>query len=170
MERLPIFIATFLLIVGSGCTSSREAQSSSSEEMALGWIQRHDFMTSAYPRFLQVYDSTHIEEHFIEMIRLLHSDVNIVVVLGTWCSDSKQHVPRFLKLADLSSIPPTHLKFYGVDRSKKSSDGVTDQFQIERVPTFIFFKDGKEIGRIVEAPHTSLEEDVLAILADAQSK
>lgn len=169
MERLLPFIAAFLLIVGSGCSSSRETHSSR-EQMALGWIQRHDFMTSAYPRFQQLYDSTQIEEHFVEMIRQLHSDITVVVVLATWCSDSKRHVPRFLKIADLSSIPPSHITFYGVDRSKKSRDGVTDQFHIDFVPTFIFFKNGREIGRIVEAPRSSMEEDILAILADAQSK
>ncbi|MEK7671115.1 MAG: thioredoxin family protein, partial [Bacteroidota bacterium] len=93
-----------------------------------------------------------------------------VVVLGTWCSDSKREVPRFLKIVDLSLIPPAQIQFYGVDRTKKSSDGVTDRYKIERVATFIFLKRGEEVGRIVESPKNSLEEDMLAILADAQSK
>ncbi len=168
MIRVSLCIAAFLLIAGSGCGSSKQTQSA--EEMALGWIQRNDFMTSAYPRFQQVYDSTQIEADVVEMIRQLHADIDIVVVLGTWCSDSKRHVPRFLKIADLASIPPSRIKFYGVDRTKKSNDGVTDQYHIEFVPTFILFKNGKEIGRIVEAPRTSLEDDLLAILAEAQSQ
>lgn len=164
--------AVLLALFGSGCSLSKETQkaSSTSEVMALGWIQRSDFMTSTYPRFQQVYDSTQIEEHFVEMIRQLSTDIEVVVVLGTWCSDSKQHVPRFLKIADLSGIAPSRITYYGVDRSKKSADGVTDQYRIELVPTFIFFKKGKEIGRITESPRNSLEEDILSILADAQAK
>lgn len=163
------FAAVLLL---AGCSGTKDVQkaNASSEPMALGWIQRNDFMTSAYPQFLDVYDSVHIGEPFIEMIRQVHGDVEIVVVLGTWCSDSKQQVPRFLKIADLAGIPAAQIRFYGVDRTKKSRDSVTDRYRIEFVPTFIFLKQENEIGRIIEAPRTSLEEDMLAILVAAQTQ
>ncbi len=172
MYRQILWSALVLFLLGSGCSTGKETQKDSStpDVMPLGWIQRSDFMTSTYPRFQQVYDSTQIEEHFVEMIRQLSTDIDVVVVFGTWCSDSKEHVPRFLKIADLSGIAPSHISYYGVDRSKKSNDGVTDQYHIEFVPTFIFFKRGKEIGRITESPRNSLEEDILSILADAQAK
>jgi len=35
---------------------------------------------------------------------------------------------------------------------------------IESVPTFIFLKNKVESGRIIETPHTSLEQDMLNIL------
>ena len=37
-------------------------------------------------------------------------------------------------------------------------------YEIEYVPTFIFYREDKEIGRIIETPILSLEEDMLAIL------
>jgi hypothetical protein len=37
--------------------------------------------------------------------------------------------------------------------------------QVERVPTFIFFRGSQEIGRIVEHPKNSLMEDTIAILS-----
>lgn len=168
MKSLLHYSAIMLFL--AGCSGSKDVNktNTSSEPMAVGWIQRNDFMTSAYPRFQEVYDSTRIEEPFVEMIRQLQADVEVVVVLGTWCSDSKKHVPHFLKIADLAGIPASRIKFYGVDRTKKSNDGVTDRYRIERVPTFIFLKQGAEIGRIVEAPRTSVEEDMLAILAASE--
>ncbi|MEJ2614863.1 MAG: hypothetical protein P8Z35_07895 [Ignavibacteriaceae bacterium] len=36
--------------------------------------------------------------------------------------------------------------------------------KIELVPTIIFYKDEKELGRIVETPNDSLEKDILKIL------
>jgi len=36
--------------------------------------------------------------------------------------------------------------------------------KVERVPTFIFFRDGREIGRIVENPKTGMVEDFMEIL------
>jgi hypothetical protein len=37
-------------------------------------------------------------------------------------------------------------------------------YNIVYVPTFIFYKDGVEVGRIVEAPKHSLEIDIINIL------
>ena len=52
-----------------------------------------------------------------------------------------------------------------VNRSKKTSDNLQEGFDIIRVPTFIFFKDGKEIGRFVEYPRESVEADILKIVS-----
>lgn len=165
-----VMIAASLLLVS--CSTSKDAGTTTqtSEKMELGWLHRSDFVTPEYPLFGENYDTTHIEPQFVDMIHRLQDGVEVVVVFGTWCGDSKRNVPRFLKLADLASIPPERIRFYGVDRSKKSSDGVTERYHIERVPTFIFLKNGNEVGRIIESPKHSMEDDILAILADAMNK
>jgi thiol-disulfide isomerase/thioredoxin len=165
MKQVLVLLAALSMIQ---CSGGKELQQH--ETMALGWIERHDFMTPAYPKFGQTLDTIHVDERFIELIKELHAGFDFVVVLGTWCSDSKREVPRFLKIADLAAIPPGRVTFYGVDRTKQSADGVTEKYHIERVPTFIVLKDGKEVGRIVEAPANTLEEDMLVILAEAQNK
>lgn len=165
-----IGVAIFFVLTLLGCSGSTTTKTGPPEKMELGWMQRSNFMTEAYPVFAENYDTVHISQNFTDMIKLLAGDVDVVVIMGTWCGDSKREVPRFLKIADLSSIPPQHIKFYGVDRTKTSSDGVTEKYRIDRVPTFIFLKNQQEIGRIVESPVHSLEEDILIILADAQGK
>ncbi|MBI9035345.1 MAG: hypothetical protein JEZ03_12835, partial [Bacteroidales bacterium] len=37
-------------------------------------------------------------------------------------------------------------------------------FDVQRVPTFILTKENIEVGRIIETPELSLEEDLLQIL------
>ena len=39
-----------------------------------------------------------------------------------------------------------------------------DQLEIQRVPTFIIYKNNIEAGRIIENPVTSLEQDMVNIL------
>lgn len=170
MKSTMYVVGVLLLLTSCSGVKQTQRKEAPSEPMALGWVQRSDFMTASYPSYPEGYDSSRIDQAVVEMIRQLQDDSEVVVVFGTWCSDSKRHVPRFLKLADLAGFPPSRIRFYGVDRTKKSHDGVTDRYGIELVPTFIFLKNGKEIGRIVETPRTSLEEDVLAILAGAQPK
>lgn len=90
--------------------------------------------------------------------------INIKIVLGTWCHDSKMQVPRFMKVLDQISYIEEKLEIICVDRSKKTHGISIEDLNIKYVPTFIFYKDGKEIGRIIESPEKSLEEDFLNIV------
>ena len=91
-------------------------------------------------------------------------NIDIEIFFGTWCSDSRRDVPRFFKILDKTQfVQPEKVKLWAVDRTKKLNNGLTEKRQIEFVATFIIFMDGKEIGRIVEQPETSLEEDILNI-------
>jgi thiol-disulfide isomerase/thioredoxin len=92
------------------------------------------------------------------------SNLDITIVMGTWCSDSRTEVPHFIKILDEADYNTDRLKIIGVDRDKKENDVDIGDLQIELVPTMIFYKDGKEIGRIVETPYDSLEKDMLKIL------
>jgi thiol-disulfide isomerase/thioredoxin len=100
----------------------------------------------------------------------VRDDAEFIVFLGTWCSDSKKEVPRFLKVVDRCGVPAERVKLYGLDRSKKSPDGLAETYGITKVPTFIVLKHGREVGRITELPQTTLEADLLTILASAREK
>jgi len=57
---------------------------------------------------------------------------------------------------------------FAVDRDKKAGDCAIDYLKIELVPTIIFYKQDTEIGRIVESPQTSLEEDMVDIILSSR--
>lgn len=130
-----------------------------------GWVSRDILATPPYAPFQAGYDSAKIAPEFVPMIRRVQEGVDVTIFFGGWCGDSKREVPRFLKLADESGFAKSSIQLYALDRTKKSDDGLTEKYRIERIPTFIFLKDGKEIGRITESPTTTLEGDVLTILA-----
>jgi len=90
--------------------------------------------------------------------------LSIKVVMGTWCPDSRREVPRFMKVLTLSEFPLGEVTFIGVDNAKLSPVGEYDSLGIQRVPTFIVYKNKIEAGRIIENPVASLEQDLLDIL------
>ena len=92
------------------------------------------------------------------------ADVSITIVMGTWCSDSRREVPRFLKLFESLDYNPDLIKIINVDTKKAAEGTEVPKLNIERVPTFIFFRDSEEIGRIIETPEVSLEADMLEIV------
>ncbi len=86
------------------------------------------------------------------------------IVLGTWCGDSRREVPRFVKILDFVNFPKDKMFFMNVDRNKKGIGNEVEDLDIELVPTFIIYENGKEIGRIVETPTQTLEKDLLKII------
>jgi thiol-disulfide isomerase/thioredoxin len=89
---------------------------------------------------------------------------HLFIVLGTWCGDSREHVPHFFKVADLIGYPQEKIFMVSVDRKKTGGDFCLADFDITLVPTFIFTHKGEEIGRIIETPTISLEQDLVNIL------
>lgn len=92
-------------------------------------------------------------------------DYNVKIIMGSWCSDSKTQIPRLFKIFDYLNFPSDSVKIICVDRDKKTEGNEVDGLDIEKVPTIIFYKDGKEKGRIVESPEVSLEKDILKIVS-----
>ncbi len=150
--------AAFLM----GCAGSAPSAGAPADR---GWVGREILDTAPYAAFRAGYDSAKIAPEFPPMIRQVRAGTDVIVFFGGWCPDSRREVPRFLKLADESGFPESGIRLYALDRTKKSDDGMTEKFAIQRVPTFIFLRGGKEVGRITEAPATTLEGDVLTILA-----
>jgi len=102
--------------------------------------------------------------------------VSLVVVFGTWCSDSHREVPRLWKVLEAIGFPAESLKMIAVERASVTADAVLGQdlvdwsknvrayYQIKAVESIIVYRGGAEIGRIVEAPSKSIEADFLDIL------
>ncbi len=103
---------------------------------------------------------------FMELEKAGINDTDILVVMGTWCSDSRREVPRFLKIIESIGYDRDRIRFIGVDSYKNAPVDDYVSFDIERVPTFIFYRNKVELGRIIEYPEASLERDMVNILTD----
>ena len=97
--------------------------------------------------------------------------VTMTVVLGTWCGDSKEFVPRVLKTVHAAANPRITVKLVALDNDFLHPQDVIARFRVINVPTVIVESGGVEIGRITETPAAkSMEEDVAAILAGAPAE
>ena len=95
----------------------------------------------------------------------LFRGVEIYMLFGTWCHDSKREVPRLLSLLNKLDVPENQINLIGLNFMKNDSQDRGKKFQIKKTPTFVFLRNQKEIGRIVEMPEISLEADLLKILS-----
>lgn len=90
--------------------------------------------------------------------------VKMMIVMGTWCGDSKEHVPAFMKTAHQLGIADAQIEIIGVDRKKQCPFPDIRSLQIDYVPTFLVFYDHTLIGKIVETPEKTVEADLLKLL------
>lgn len=136
------------------------------ETWLLGDIKYDFFMDEPHDSwFSEGFNEYSIDEGVLAELEEAGIDrTEMVVVLGTWCPDSRREVPRFMKIIESLSYDPERIRFIGVDSYKEAPLDDYDSFDIDRVPTFIFYHEKSELGRIIEYPETSLEKDILGIL------
>ncbi len=122
-----------------------------------------------FPDFKTMYDSQYADykpdEEIVNDIKSKVKDLEVAIIMGTWCIDSKVQVPHFYKILDEAGVAGNQITLICVNEQKQATDGSIDQLHVDRVPTFIIKKEGKELGRIVEFPNDTLERGLLAILS-----
>lgn len=161
------WLVAFIVFLLNSCAST---VGTTTEVIEIGWLERSILDKPELHQFKTRYDTVALDKDLVGLIQNVHSGVDFLVFFGTWCGDSRREVPHFLKIADQCGIASPRIRLYGLDRSKKSKDGLSERYHIEKVPTFIFLKNGGEVGRITEVPTGTLEADMLSILASAQQK
>ena len=137
-------------------------------EMLTGYCNRDGFATvkcdfdSAYKA---EYSAYHADEATMKQLSEKLKGVKVTIVMATWCSDSKEWVPRFYKIMDQLNFDYNNLTLICVDRTKKAPTTNVEDLKVDLVPTFIFSRNEAELGRIVEVPADLMEKEILKILS-----
>lgn len=191
MKKLFIILSATLLVA---CNSSKEKNNvdeNNSKEMVsennnekindtvayeesvmlLGKANRKGLQMDAFKGWFHPgYEDYKVDSETLEKLKPLLKDVTITVFMGTWCEDSQRETPHFYKILDKAGFDESKLTLITVSEEKTTPQGLEEGKNITNVPTLIFNKDGKELGRIVEYPIESLEKDMLAILSGKEYK
>ena len=176
MTKHPVFLKTlgsFWLVLSivlflsafNTLRAQNESPTPETDDFLVGSFDREALQKGDFgEHFLSEYQAYQPNQDLIKQLRQAIYDCTIVVVLGTWCQDSQQQVPRFYKVLDELHYNTSTVTNICVDKNKEAEGTSVNDLNIERVPTIIFYKKGKEIGRIIETPDTSLEEDSFQIV------
>ena len=155
-------------------STSLVAQSSKEDRNGnlIGFLKKEDFLQGKYKSwFEEGYNTYKPKKSVVKKIKKELDGIDIKAFFGTWCHDSHRELPRFFKALELAGFDfDAHFEMIGLTRGKKTPNNLQKVFDIKNTPTFIVYKDGKEIGRYVEHPRQSLEKDILKIIKEKPYK
>jgi len=166
MNKVPILLLIVLMLTCCKETVNKIIiDDKTGSPMLVGITERSAFELSDFSEWYNSeYNNYEPDEFILEQILELSDSIDIQIFMGTWCSDSRREVPRFLKLIDRINFGIGKLQIINVDREKKSPTHEERGKNIEFVPTFIFNRNEVELGRIIEFPIITLESDMLDVL------
>ncbi|MCL1068441.1 thioredoxin family protein [Shewanella olleyana] len=163
-------LVTTTAIANSGCAFDEEQSgfmatcSEEKQEVIITGIVEISALEQDLPGYADEYENYQADAATITALKAVTTPTNVVVIIGTWCPDCHRETPRFMRLIEEVANPNITVTYIGVDRSKLDPEGLAANYEFSRIPTFIVEQDGKEIGRIVESPEVTLEQDLLNIV------
>lgn len=135
------------------------------EPLILGYCPVSEMNDSVFSNSWSAeYNNYQLDFDTIDKLEGKLDQIIITIVFRSTCSDSREQLPRLFKILNELNYDLNSITLIGVDREKKGLSNEAEGLEIEFVPTIIFYKDGSEIGRIVETPAESLEKDLLKIV------
>ena len=108
------------------------------------------------------------QQEYVEQISDVYNkdEISFIIFTAGWCPDSETGTPKIYKLFNAAGIDLSDVTLFGVDRNKSEPTKSYEEYNLEKVPTLIVLKDESEIGRIVEYPVKTWEQDLAEILSD----
>jgi thiol-disulfide isomerase/thioredoxin len=163
-KRIIKFAFLLLLFVSLlNCQQNKETQASKEKTILKGWITG-DQLSELSPVYEAEKSGYQPDSTSVSFLKNFNKELNVLIFLGTWCPDCRREVPRFLKIMEIADNSFIKFQMMGLDRTKRDSLGLAEKYKIEYVPTFIVLQNEREIGRIIEIPMLSIEQDLVEIL------
>jgi tetratricopeptide (TPR) repeat protein len=168
--NITTFIVTLILTIQINAQSiNQEITPEGQSPYLLGKIDKNGLEGENYASwFTKNYKNYQPNSGITNAIAAELKNYRITLFMGTWCGDSKAEVPKLYKVLEASNFPMDQLTVVAVSRQadmhKQSPQHEEKGLNIHRVPTVIFYKNGKEVNRIVEHPIKTFEEDIEDII------
>ncbi|EFK34822.1 Uncharacterised protein [Chryseobacterium gleum] len=146
---------------------NREVETQNDGKMLLGNQLKEQFLKAPYADwYVKEHDEYALDQKAVsELKKEKIGSYDIIVFMGTWCEDSHRDFPRLMKILEAVNYPENKLTIIAVNRKKESPTGDESLYNLQKVPTIILKRYGKEVGRIIEMPTTGyIERDLVQIL------
>lgn len=103
----------------------------------------------------------------VAVLKTRKTPVEIFVFFGTWCSHCRRYLPGLIRTLELTQNPLLKVRYVAIDPDKRKPKELLSRFQVKLTPTIVVLSHGKEVGRIVADPTTTIERDLVNLVVKA---
>lgn len=141
------------------------------EEILADDVNSDDSATRAWANeFMQGFEPAfrayHPDLKLIGKLKKYTDSLEVQVIGGNWCSDTRRELPRLCKVLYYAGLSTDKMGYYKVDKEKKPlNNDFAKTYTFSFIPTIVVYYKGKEMGKIVEVTRYSMEQDLLNLLA-----
>ena len=109
------YIIAFILLFISNVMFSQDfvltTDDKKNEPMLMGTVTRKLLTENSFGEwFNKGYEIHKLDQRTLDKVNKDFSNLTITIILGTWCSDSREFVPPFFKILDSLNFPESNLK------------------------------------------------------------
>lgn len=166
--KYQILALLLIFFVSFGYTQNKENRNGN----LIGYIQKDDLLKGKFKIwFEKEYNHYTPSKRIVKRMAKNLEGISVICFAGTWCHDSKHEIPKFFKIMEEAEFDiQKNFKLIGISRGKKTPNNLEKGYNINRTPTFIFYKNGEEIARYVEHARETMEKDFLKIVLEKEYK
>jgi len=144
-------------------------QKDKKENILVGHARKVDLdQAKQFPWYYYGKRAYQVNDSVCTILKPLTDSLSVLIVAGTWCGDTQIELPKAIKLLEKLNINDSLVEIQLQNRKKQNPFFNARALQVKAIPCFIFYKQGKEIGRMIEHPEKSFEIDLLSILSKQQ--
>lgn len=103
----------------------------------------------------------------VAVLKTRKSPVDLYIFFGTWCSHCRRYIPALIRTLELAQNPMLRTHFVAIDPDRTQPKDQLARWQVKLTPTIIVSSKGKEVGRIVADPVTTIERDLVNLIVKA---
>jgi len=163
-----VCLASLARCATAGESAGRASVSETQPRRVLVGLVNKQQIFEADARWQPAYERAVLDPESARSLASAPTGARVDVFWGTWCGDSVREVGRLLRYVDAMGAVPFELRLIAVDRSK-SALGFSEGMGLRYVPTFVVYREGREVGRIIESPPTEIGHDLAALLSGGAS-
>ncbi len=137
-----LFILSFFITQLVFAQLAEITKDASGNKIIKGFMTKNDLASdTAFAWYAQNQKGYTPEQTALQAFKSAKDSIHILAFAGTWCSDTKNLLPKFFALTDAAGFQQDHITLIGVDRNKKTIHHLAEAFKVINVPTFIVLKN-----------------------------
>jgi thiol-disulfide isomerase/thioredoxin len=159
-----LVVIVFIILTGCKSPQSFHLKGSGSSQIIIGSANKLTLQTHQNTNWFEPnYLAYKPDSSTLVALKKHLPQTQVLIFAGTWCSDTQRELPQFYKVADALGLNPNQIELQFLDENKKGFYLNESVFKVSAVPTFIFMREGKEIGRIIEMTTQPFEKEWLGL-------